>query len=83
MGTRVVISGRVQGVGFRWSAAREASRLGATGYIRNLPDGRVEAVVDDSPELLEWLHHGPAGAEVTGVEISETEPNGETGFRIR
>jgi acylphosphatase len=85
MATRVIVSGRVQGVGFRWSAAREAQRLGVTGSIRNLPDGRVEAVVDDgtgAAELIDWLRHGPPGAEVTGVETAPADDTGSGGFDI-
>lgn len=85
MATRVLISGRVQGVGFRWSAAREAERLGVTGTIVNRVDGRVEAVVDDGPgaaALLEWLRHGPSLAEVSEVETAEAAETGEAGFRI-
>jgi acylphosphatase len=63
MGTRALVSGRVQGVGFRWAAALEAERLGVHGTIVNLADGRVEAVLDGSgPEvdaLLQWLRRGP------------------------
>lgn len=85
MATRVLISGRVQGVGFRWSAAAEARRLGVTGTIANRHDGRVEAVVDDGPgsaELLSWLRHGPSLALVHDVETSDATETGEDGFRI-
>ena len=82
MASRVLISGRVQGVGFRWATRAEAERVGATGTVRNLPDGRVEVVVDDCPELVAWLRHGPAGADVTTVEVSEVAASGEAGFRI-
>ncbi|MCU1416899.1 MAG: acylphosphatase [Schumannella sp.] len=85
MATRVLISGDVQGVGFRWSAAHEAERLGATGSIRNLPDGRVEAIVDEGAgqnELLEWLRRGPPGARVDRVESDAQADTGNTGFRI-
>ena len=82
MATRVLISGRVQGVGFRWATRAEAERFGATGTVRNLPDGRVEVVVDDCPELVAWLRHGPPGADVTAVEVSQVAASGEAGFRI-
>jgi acylphosphatase len=86
MGTRVLVSGRVQGVGFRWSAAREAERLGVRGTIVNLADGRVEAVLDGSgPEvvaLIEWLRKGPALAQVGEIEISDAPDTGEEGFCI-
>ncbi len=85
MATRVMISGRVQGVAFRWTAAAEAERLGVTGTIRNLRGGRVEAIVDDGPgaeELIAWLRHGPPTADVTGVETSPAEPTGRAEFEI-
>lgn len=85
MATRVLISGRVQGVMFRWMASAEAERLGVTGTVRNLPDGRVEAIVDDGPgatELLAWLRHGPPTAAVTSVETEPAEPTGRDGFDI-
>jgi acylphosphatase len=83
--TRVLISGRVQGVAFRWTAAGEAERLRVTGTVRNLPDGRVEAIVDDGPgadELIAWLRHGPATAEVSGIETSPADDTGRGEFEI-
>lgn len=75
MAKHLVISGRVQGVGFRYSMAEEAERLGATGWVRNRRDGTVEAVLDGSSEavdaLLAWARRGPPSARVTGVQISE------------
>jgi acylphosphatase len=69
---RSFVSGRVQGVFYRGSCAREAKRLGVTGYARNLPDGRVEVLACGSPDavdtLLAWLAVGPSGARVTHVE---------------
>jgi len=69
------ISGRVQGVGFRYSMGEEAERLGVTGWVRNRRDGTVEAVLDGAPDsvsaLLAWAHRGPRGAQVTGVEVAE------------
>jgi acylphosphatase len=86
MGTRVVVSGRVQGVGFRWAAAQEAERLGVRGTIVNLADGRVEAVLDGSgaevDAMVEWLGRGPALAQVDGVEVGEAPGTGAAGFRI-
>jgi acylphosphatase len=71
------IEGRVQGVWFRESMRREAERLGVTGWVRNLPDGSVEAVVQGSVEavdaLLEWSKTGPPMARVERVELSVTE----------
>lgn len=74
MSTRFLISGMVQGVGFRWFAARHARSLGLGGYARNLPDGRVEVVVSGPEEALpaleKLLRAGPANAQVQGVERS-------------
>jgi acylphosphatase len=86
MGTRALVSGRVQGVGFRWAAALEAERLGVHGTIVNLADGRVEAMLDGSgaavDAMLEWLREGPSLAQVSGVEVSEAPDTGGAGFRI-
>jgi acylphosphatase len=77
MAKHLRISGRVQGVGFRYSMLEEAERLGATGWVRNRRDGTVEAVVDGTQDavdaILAWARRGPrgAGASVTGVEIAE------------
>jgi acylphosphatase len=72
--TRFLVSGMVQGVGFRWFVARHARALGLAGYARNLPDGRVEVVVsgpDDAlPALERLLRTGPANAQVRGLERS-------------
>jgi acylphosphatase len=70
---RATVKGRVQGVGFRYSAVREARRLGINGSVSNSGDGNVEVVAEgqrDSLErLLQWLHSGPPGAHVSEVEI--------------
>ena len=81
------VTGRVQGVSFRYHAEREARRLGLTGWVRNHEDGtvRVEAqgpepVVD---ELVRWLRHGPPHARVDGVRVDAVDPRaGEAGFRV-
>jgi acylphosphatase len=91
MRRRVVVSGRVQGVGFRWSAAAEAERLGVTGSIRNLQEGFVEAEVSGEPSAVEhfteWLRVGPTGARVDNVVIEELLDHPDdirsTGFEIR
>jgi acylphosphatase len=77
--TKFVVSGMVQGVGFRWFVARHARSLGLAGYARNLPDGRVEVVVSGPDEALPALERllraGPANAQVEGVErYSEPGP---------
>lgn len=73
-----LISGRVQGVFYRASAAEEARRLGLAGWVRNLPDGRVECMATgDSPALQtfkKWLLTGPPAAEVESVEELTAEP---------
>ncbi len=69
----VFITGRVQGVGFRYSTARQATALGLVGWVRNLPDGRVEAEFEGAKsaleEMLAWCRDGPALAHVTDVEL--------------
>ncbi|AHF80903.1 acylphosphatase [Thermococcus paralvinellae] len=80
------IYGRVQGVGFRWSMQREARKLGVHGWVRNLPDGSVEAVIEGERERVEaligWAHQGPPFARVTRVEIKWEDPKGEKGFKV-
>ena len=77
----VVVTGRVQGVFYRSSARDQARYLGLTGWVRNLPDGRVEAVFegpkDKLGEMLVWCTHGPPGAEVTGLETKWEKPEGK------
>ena len=84
---RVEISGRVQGVWFREGAAREAGRLGVAGWVRNRPDGRVEAAFEGSPDAVEalvaWCQLGPPRARVTGLHRREELPTGARGFEIR
>ena len=77
MPKHLIVSGRVQGVGFRYSMLAEAERLGVTGWVRNRRDGTVEAVVDGRPAavaaMIEWAKAGPPGARVTAVAVSEAE----------
>ena len=72
---RVTFSGIVQGVAFRHETRKTAAALNLTGWVRNLPDGRVEAVfsgADDAVEaMLRWCRKGPRPAHVTGVEVRE------------
>lgn len=72
---RLLIKGRVQGVWFRESMRREAERLGVTGWVRNTPDGAVEAVVQGPAEavdaLIEWARSGPPMARVDGLILTE------------
>jgi acylphosphatase len=85
---RYLISGRVQGVGFRYFVEDVAQREGVSGYVRNLPDGRVEALVEGDADTVgrveTILRQGPRGARVDDVEIEEVAPTARaTGFRIR
>ena len=74
------ISGSVQGVGFRYSSSREAKSLGLVGWIRNLPDGDVELLVEGDAAALvafrEWLNEGPPGAWVRRVEVERRASTG-------
>ena len=83
---RVLITGRVQGVGFRWSCRRMAEAAGLAGWCRNLPDGRVEACFEGDPSAVEgalaWCREGPSSAIVTSVAVTPETPQGERGFRL-
>ncbi len=81
------VSGRVQGVFFRASTRDRARELGLSGWVRNLPDGRVEFVAEGEEstlqELLQFLRVGPPGARVNDLVVEWSDPSGETGFFIR
>ncbi|MFB6290549.1 MAG: acylphosphatase [Candidatus Bipolaricaulia bacterium] len=82
------ISGRVQGVGFRNSTRRKAKQLGVTGWVKNLADGSVEAVVEGKKNavenLISWANRGPRMANVNEVEVERQEPKDEfENFSIR
>jgi len=84
---RFLVSGRVQGVGFRWFVVREASSRGLTGWTRNLPDGRVEVVAQGEPdavaELGGALARGPSAARVDRVhEVKATVDPALTEFEV-
>lgn len=84
----VHISGRVQGVGYRLSTYTEASQLGLTGWVRNLPDGQVEAVFEGAREvqndMLAWCWKGPTFAHVTSIDVEwEKSTRGISTFEIR
>jgi acylphosphatase len=84
----VFINGRVQGVFFRSEARYEARKHGVTGWVRNLPDDRVEAVFEGEEEnvrkLLEFCRRGPSGAKVTGTDVKWESYSGEFGdFELR
>jgi len=81
---RVLVHGRVQGVGFRYTLARAAETRGVRGFAQNRQDGTVEAAFEGEPEAVESLvrlaHEGPRGAEVARVEVFEEEPEGLSRF---
>ena len=85
---RFLIGGHVQGVGFRMFAEARAAAEGVHGYVRNLPDGRVEALVEGDQESVDRielaLRRGPAGARVESFEVEVVEPSRRgTGFTTR
>ncbi len=84
---RVRVRGRVQGVAFRAFTAEKARAAGVGGWVRNLPDGSVEAVFEGRDgaveELVRCCHRGPAWAQVERVEVFEETPEGLEDFRVR
>ena len=84
---RAVVSGRVQGVFFRAWTQEQASQLGVAGWVRNRPDGTVEAHMEGDPvavgTLVDRLHKGPADARVDQVDLSEAACEGGDRFAIR
>jgi acylphosphatase len=84
---KVIARGRVQGVGFRWWARARAASLGVGGWVRNTPDGSVEAAFEGRREhvelLLRWCREGPSAAYVDQLEVEWQEPEDEHGFTIR
>ena len=83
----VLVSGLVQGVCYRDTCSREAARHGVGGWVRNLRDGRVEAVFEGAEEAVErmvaWSRRGPSKARVTDVTVVTEPPEGLTAFMIR
>lgn len=83
----VFISGQVQGVGYRFTTVNRANQRGVTGWVRNLTDGRVEAIFEGDKEAVEemvqWCHKGPSSAVVSDVEVTYEEPQGIKGFKTR
>lgn len=84
---RVVVHGDVHGVGFRASCARRAEQAGVSGWVRNLPDGTVEAVFEGETalvqSLVEWCRAGPPMARVTRVEVFDEPPAETESFYVR
>lgn len=83
---RAVVSGRVQGVGFRFFAERAARELGVRGWVRNLPDGSVETVAEGEEDAvslyLARLKTGPRASRVDAVAVDELAPQGFPAFEI-
>jgi acylphosphatase len=84
---RVIVTGMVQGVGFRYHAEAEAHGLGLAGFVRNRSDGTVEAEIegDDTAveRMLTWLRTGPRSASVNATQVTDLAESGEAGFSIR
>ncbi|MBD2043564.1 acylphosphatase [Microcoleus sp. FACHB-672] len=83
----VIVSRRVQGVGYRFSTLDEANSRGITGWVRNLPDGRVEAVFEGTEEtvteMIRWCDQGPPTSVVKDVFVEYQKPEGLQQFDIR
>jgi acylphosphatase len=84
----VYVSGQVQGVFFRESARERAEQLGLAGWVKNLPDGRVEAVFEGPPDkvrqMIQWCEQGPSHATVENVDAELEESSGDLrGFEVR
>jgi acylphosphatase len=83
----VIVSGRVQGVWYRESCRRQALGLGVRGWVRNAPDGTVEAGLEGDADavdtLIAWMRVGPPHARVTDVVVVEEPPAGEHAFVVR
>ena len=84
----IVVTGRVQGVFYRAETAARAECLNVTGWVRNLPDGRVEAVFEGEEanvqDMIDFCRHGPADAHVTGIDVRREDWKGEfDDFTIR
>ena len=80
------MTGRVQGVGFRWSCREQAELLGVAGSVRNRPDGSVEAVAEGDAErvsqFVDWFRVDPRHARVIGVDVTNEPSHGATGFTV-
>ncbi|MGK7874726.1 MAG: acylphosphatase [Xenococcaceae cyanobacterium] len=87
MRIHVFVSGRVQGVGYRFWTLYQARELGVSGWVRNLPDRRVEAVFEGDraavEQMVKWCHTGPSAAVVKDVAVEQVEPERIRGFEIR
>ena len=87
LSVRVLISGRVQGVGYRASTVQKARQLRLQGWVRNRADGSVEAIFEGErtavERMIQWCHGGPAAASVDEVKVAPTERKGLQGFTIK
>lgn len=83
----VYVLGQVQGVNFRGATQDQAESLGLAGWVRNLQDGRVEAVFEGDPEtvrqMIDWCENGPSSADVDDVSVENEQPEGFSGFEVR
>ncbi|GAB3822126.1 acylphosphatase [Tessaracoccus terricola] len=83
----VIVTGTVQGVGFRWSTQLRAEELGLSGWVRNRPDGTVEAELegpeDTVEQLLSWMADGPPSARVRDLRTRDVGVTGASGFEVR
>jgi len=86
MAKRLLVTGLVQGVGYRYSFERQAITLGLRGWVRNRRDGAVEAEVDGDAAavdaIIKWAHQGPPASRVDHVAIEDTEASSDGAFRI-
>ena len=84
---KVLVSGRVQGVGYRYGTREQAIALGIVGWVRNRPDGRVEAMISGAAtpidSMMKWFYNGPPAAKVTAVETEQQPVQSFEGFEIR
>lgn len=82
----VVVSGTVQGVGYRYTAGMQADEFGVTGWVRNLRDGTVEAEIEGDPDavdaMLAWMAEGPPGSRVDTARVAERDTAGGSGFEV-
>ena len=87
MALTVRISGRVQGVSFRWETQRQAERLGVTGWVRNEPDGSVAVHAEGEAAAVEalvaWCRRGPVGSRVRDVAVRDAAAGGHPRFDVR
>ena len=84
--THAIITGRVQGVWYRAKTQEAAERLGVSGWVRNLPDGSVEAVFEGDPQavatVIEWCWEGPPQAIIENVSTRDEAAEGISGFQV-